>query len=198
MNWKETLQKLVQVPELHARFVNSLSLMEYIGCRKIVKSRLESEISLLLLTQISEEVRHAQILKKLALKLSENKLNGYGEDDTLCGKEAVEYMQSVDHSVGQVLEEEGTWTHYLLATLLIEERANLIYPFYDELLTSIGLKNVFKGILAEEKTHLVQVKKDLDGRPEMSETVWKKLRENEEKAFGRFMGAISETLLKAA
>ena len=40
-----TLKRLACRPEAHARFVNTLSLLEYIGARKIMKSQKESRIT---------------------------------------------------------------------------------------------------------------------------------------------------------
>ena len=64
MYWKQVLSELVKHNELHAKFLNTISLMEYMGARKIVKSQLEKNVDSEVLAHMTEEIRHAQIFKK--------------------------------------------------------------------------------------------------------------------------------------
>ena len=53
-------------PNLHARWLNMFSYLEYIGFRKIVKSQGAENLSLETLGHAVEEGRHALMLKKFA------------------------------------------------------------------------------------------------------------------------------------
>lgn len=63
MTWQECLTALVKQPTLHARFLNTLSLLEFIGARKIMKSQEEDSVTPAVLAHATEEIRHAQVLK---------------------------------------------------------------------------------------------------------------------------------------
>jgi hypothetical protein len=183
-----TLQRLAGRPEVHARFVNTLSLLEYIGARKILKSQKESRITAELLAHAAEEIRHAQALKRVALKLSDGRLEGYSQDELLAGSEARAYIQDVDHT--PLLEGEPSrdaFTSYLYATLLIEERANRIYPLYEPILAEAGHPGVLKGILKEEVAHLCDIRREIEasGGPGLEP-----LRAREEKAFNSWWSAV--------
>src|SRR5690348_7777093 len=119
---------------IHAEFLNTLSLLEYIGARKIVKSQVDRNITEELLGHITEEIRHAQVLKHLSLKLSSDSLSTYQDQHLLCGSEAKAYIQTVDHSVEKLLTKKNEWMNYLLTTLVIEERASRAYPIYNDYL----------------------------------------------------------------
>jgi hypothetical protein len=184
-----TLTRLAAQPELHARFVNTLSLLEYIGARKILKSQKESRITAELLSHVAEEIRHSQALKRVALKLSGGELEGYSQDELLCGSEARAYIQAVDHT--PLLPGEPSrdaWTSYLYTTLLIEERANRIYPLYEPILAEAGHPGVLKAILREEESHLADIRASLEAAhaPELEP-----LREREEAAFRAWWDAIA-------
>jgi hypothetical protein len=183
-----TLVKVAGSKELHARFVNTLSLLEYIGARKILKSQNENRVSAELLAHVAEEIRHAQALKRVALKMSEGQLEGYSERELVAGAEARAYIQAVDHTpllAGEVSRD--AWTAYLYTTLLIEERANRIYPLYEAILGQAGFPGVLRGILAEEEAHLSDIRRSIEatGNPELAP-----LREREEAAFQAWWNAV--------
>lgn len=183
-----TLTRLASRPDAHSRFVNTLSLLEYIGARKILKSQKESRITAELLAHVAEEIRHAQALKRVALKLSEGKLEGYGQDELLAGSEARAYIQAADHTpLLQGEHSRDEFTSYLYATLLIEERANRIYPLYEPILAGAGHPGVLKAILREEETHLQDIRREIEatGSPELAP-----LREREERAFHAWWNAV--------
>lgn len=194
LDWRAVLVELSHQPFLHAKFLNSLSLLEYIGARKIVKSQPKERVTSDLLGHIAEEVRHARVFKGLALKLSKGELVSYTSEHTLCLKETVNYIEEIDRKVEHVLSFPDHWMNYLGTTLLIEERANEVYPFYDSILSEIGFKNVLRGIVLEEKSHLEDVRKSLNRESKITEDGWRELRSFEERCFYHFMNAVSREL----
>src|SRR5690242_3931398 len=128
--FEEVAHRLLANPPLHARFANTLSLLEYRGARKILKSQRTESISAGLLTHAAEEIRHAQVFKRLALRLSDGGLTDYRSGHLLCGREAHAYLQAVDDAGAELLGLRGTWQNYVLTTFLIEERAVATYPLY--------------------------------------------------------------------
>lgn len=196
--FEEFAKNLSNLPDLHARFVNTLSLLEYMGTRKILKSQQEESVSQELLTHIAEEIRHAQMLKKVALKMSQGKLNSYRDEHLMCGAEARRYFQAIDHGAAARLEQLGSWTNYLVTTLLIEERANLIYPIYDSILAQVGFPGVMRGIVKEEDRHLqdilIHIVEIHQNRKIGFDSLLDSLREVEKRAFGDLMDAFVKAL----
>lgn len=173
---------------LHARFLNTVSLLEYIGARKILKSQQESDISATVLSHMSEEIRHAQIFKRVALKMSGGKLPTYDDRYLLAGRAARDYFQDLDHGIAAELEVPNGWLNYLYSTLLIEERAGKIYPSYIKFLTEAGFPGVLEAIVLEENEHLKDVYAFLEkDDAEKMEMRLIRMRALEERLFEAFM-----------
>ncbi len=189
-NFEEVLSHLDNRIDLHARFINTMSLLEYIGARKIVKSQVDRSITSELLSHISEELRHAQILKQLALKLSDQSLDTYGEDHLIAGSEGRAYIQTVDRAVEKALPKKDEWGNYLITTLLIEERAAKVYPFYDLYLNKFGVSGRLSSIVRDEDKHLQAVVNHLKKSYPGIEQLLEQLRQIETESFNQFMGAV--------
>ncbi len=189
-DWKSILTRLIKTPHLHARFLNTLSLMEYMGARKIMKSQLEENINTQVLAHMTEEIRHAQIFKKMALKLSGGRLVTYEDSHLLAGRQGRDYIQSVDQSVAEILNHENSRKNYLLSTLIIEERANQIYPFYAQLMKPLGFGSQVSNVFQEEKNHLEQIRSQILQSGPLDSSRMEFLCKMEEEAFGVFMGEV--------
>ncbi len=193
-DWKQTLSSIVQIPEVHGRLLNTLSLLEYIGARKIMKSQEESRITPTILAHMTEEIRHAQILKKLAIKVGGEAVVSYQEQSLLCGQEGRNYIQAIDRKACEVIGVENSWVNYLLTTLIIEERAQELYPFYDELLKPLGLNGPLKAIFREEEEHLAQVILLLKQNGGLSDAQIELVRQEERTYFTAFFAAAAVIL----
>ena len=66
---RATIERIVENPELHAKWLNTLSFMENCGARKISAGEDRVKTSLLQLKHAAEEHRHAYYLKKQIGKL---------------------------------------------------------------------------------------------------------------------------------
>ena len=66
------LERIVPDPKLHARFVNTLARLEYVGVRKILKSRRAERLDLDGIQHILDEAVHTLRLKKAALDEDQN------------------------------------------------------------------------------------------------------------------------------
>lgn len=188
--WQDVLQKVVAQPSIHGRFLNTLSLLEYIGSRKIMKSQLESEITPTTLAHMSEEIRHAQVLKRLAVKVAGDFVKTYTESSLLCGHEGRAYIQAIDSKACEVIGEQNSFVNYLLTTLIVEERAQELYPFYDELLAPLGLSGPLKAIFREEEEHLEQVIFLLKTNGGLTEEQIESVRRVEKHYFSLFFEAV--------
>lgn len=194
MNFSEIILELLKRPEAHARFVNTLSMLEYIGARKILKSQEAESISMQILGHAAEEIRHAQILKGFALQLSDGKLSGYSEAQLLCGNAARAYFQAIDNACADFMPVKDAKRNYALTTLLIEERAMKIYPEYEILLRERGIPNALRSIIKDEDKHLSEMQEELRDETNPGNDL-RMLRAFEEKSFATFLKAVFEEII---
>jgi rubrerythrin len=190
---KQLLLKIISDQQIYARFLNTLSLLEYIGARKILKSQPQESIDATVLAHVTEELRHAQVLKRIALKKAPDVCQTYQPEALFCGQEAVRYFQNLDHAVEEILGEENRWHAYLLTTMLIEQRATAFYKAFEAVLSEMG-DTVFRGILIEEEKHLHDVADLLAKVPGGNEKV-AALKAMEEREFAQLMQAFESRLL---
>ncbi len=152
---------VVATPELHARWLNTFSFLEYVGFRKIVKSQKAEALSAEVLAHALEEGRHALSLKKLAMKIGGKGFDSYASDAMLCGEAAEDYFQTLDHACDAALSDQSEELRsalvYLYVTWLIEIRALEVYTAYSKALASVPGMQALDGLLAEEEQHLSRV-----------------------------------------
>lgn len=191
---EKLLQKIITTPTIYARFLNTLSLLEYIGARKILKSQQHQHLTSKLLSHIGEELRHAQILKRAALKIEPNLCNTYTPESLLCGNAAHHYFQTVDHAPIHELNEHNPWHCYLYTTCIIEIRALAFYTTFETALRTLEKPSVFRGILAEEERHLEEVKNWLSAIPNYEQNL-QRLKNIEEKEFAVFLLEVEKEIL---
>ncbi len=157
--------------EIHASLLNTFSFLEYIGCRKIIKSQEAQSLSAAVLTHATEEARHALILKKMAVRLGGIKFDSYAPSALLCGSEAEAYFQLLDQGCASQLAPDfphhTSQANYLYVTWLIEQRAIKVYKSYQKAQGIFGASSALNGLLEEEVHHLAAVEiqlRELDSK----------------------------------
>lgn len=157
--------KIVKDPHLHARWINTFSFLEYIGFRKIVKSQQAETLSAMTLGHAVEEGRHALRLKKLAIQIGGPAFGTYTADVLLCGEEAEDYFQSLDHQCEAQFADRDEAARakltYLYVTWLVERRALDVYGLYKKVLGDGAIAQKLDGLLTEEEGHLRQVESEI-------------------------------------
>ncbi len=141
-------------PVAHARFLNTLSLMEHIGSRKIMASQSERGLFGDTLRHLAEETRHAYFFKRAAEKLAHRSLD-YCAGETIAGPAARGYMERLDAEILHELDgkREGPLP-YLYMSLIVELRAVWFYRLYQETLSEHRQTLSLRSVLAEEELHL--------------------------------------------
>lgn len=149
------LEKIVSQKVLEAKWLNTLSLLEHIGARKISKTVCQDHPSLAIMEHFHDEARHAYIFKKMSEALG-GKNPGY-----LCADEAISYFQMLDHSVSELIEDHlecnDAFTNYTFVTCLIERRAMALYPLYQKITRETFVREELEGIINEETNHRVTI-----------------------------------------
>ncbi|PJZ25994.1 hypothetical protein CH352_18490 [Leptospira hartskeerlii] len=186
------LTEIVSSPSLHFKWLNTLSLLEHIGSRKIHTSQSGPLLSEMVLRHASEEARHAAYFKKIALKVKPSSTQNFEKDSLLCGFSAVFYFQKLDLSVERSFEAENLPKHnksflcYLYVTKLIEERAGSVYETYDRILDQKNTGISLKGIIKEEESHLSEMNSQLSKMDPKFEARTLEFREKEQRLFQKY------------
>lgn len=164
MNTNALFSSIVAHPNLHAKWLNTLSLMENTGARKISASEDTETVTYIILKHAAEEHRHAFYLKKQLEKLGENLCPTYAAKYLLAPRESRFYLNRLDVEVSRYLKTELgligkklRFAAYLLVTYAIEVRADELYPIYQEVLSEAESKVNVKSIILEEEGHLEEM-----------------------------------------
>jgi hypothetical protein len=200
---KKIVDKIVQSDDVHAKWLNSLSMMENTGARKISKYEHPVHTNIIVLKHAAEEARHAYYLKKQISKLAKDACPDYSYPYLLAPIESYHYLQQLDveacRYIKNKLNLEGrALKHgaYLLVTYAIEVRADMLYGIYQDALTMHGAKVNVKSIIAEEEGHLEEMQRML----EVFHPQWQKLAQDmcdvENKLFERWVTAIGKVIGK--
>ena len=167
--FKGLVDKIVANDKLHAKWLNSLSMMENTGARKISKYEHPVHTNLIELKHAAEEARHAYYLKKQIGKIKGVVCPDYSYPYLLAPVESHHYLNRLDveacrYLIAKLGLKGRDLKHgaYLLVTYSIEVRADMLYGIYQEALTKHAAKVNVKSIIAEEEGHLTEMQKMLE------------------------------------
>ena len=195
---EDLLDLILPYPELHARLVNTMARMEYVGVRKMLKARRSESLDIEGLRHVLEEASHALRLKKAAIALAggPRDVETFSEAHTLAGESGEGYLQAVDHAcetaLGGLEEPLRTEANYLLSSALIEFRAEVFYPVYENRLQAHNAPFSVSGIMRDEERHLEAMAAGLDAKLPEWKTLLEEILEGEEEAFKAWIAAIAE------
>lgn len=199
MEFHQLLEKIVKDNGTHAKWLNTLSLMENAGARKISKCEHPVSVTLIQLKHAAEEHRHAYYLKKQIGKIDPELCKTYEADELLAPVVTRQYLHSLDIKTCRYLQtafhlnkEELKYAAYLFVTYAIEVRADELYPVYQDVLTKEASRIMVKSIILEEEGHLEEMINQLN---EFS-TEWQQHAENiliiEKELHDQWINAITE------
>lgn len=164
MELNKILPQIIADNQLHARWLNTLSLMENTGARKISASEDPTTVTYIILKHAAEEHRHAFYLKKQIEKTGDNLCPTYSAEYLIAPAYSRYYLNQLDIDVCRYLKKElhlsGSelrFAAYLLVTYAIEVRADELYPIYQDALDNAGSKVNVKSIILEEEGHLEEM-----------------------------------------
>jgi rubrerythrin len=164
MELNKILPQIISDNQLHARWLNTLSLMENTGARKISASEDPTTVTYIILKHAAEEHRHAFYLKKQIEKTGDNLCPTYSAEYLIAPAYSRYYLNQLDIDVCRYLKKElhlsGSelrFAAYLLVTYAIEVRADELYPIYQDALDNAGSKVNVKSIILEEEGHLEEM-----------------------------------------
>jgi len=161
---EKLLKMIVENPDTHARWLNTLSMMENAGAKKIKNCEHPVFVNEIILKHSAEEARHAYYLKKQIQKIKKNSCPTYEKRYLLAPDFSYYYLHSLDVKVCRYLKtkygyknDKLKYAAYLLVTYAIEVRADELYPIYQEILSEFDSPVNVKSIIAEEENHLEEM-----------------------------------------
>lgn len=163
------IEKIVVSDDMHAKWLNSLSMMENTGARKISKYEHPIHTGITVLKHAAEEARHAYYLKKQIGKLAKEACPDYSYPYILAPVQSHQYLEQLDVLACRYLKlklglngRDLKHGAYLMVTYSIEVRADMLYGIYQAALTAHGSKVNVKSIIAEEEGHLLEMQRMLE------------------------------------
>lgn len=215
------LDRIIPRPDLHARFVNTLARLEYVGVRKMVKSRRAERLDLDGLQHLLDEAVHALRLKKAAAALAaagSAQVRTFSDGDTLAGDAGEDYFQALDRRAetalaapaggGQEIGARGggpedgptlaadarAEANYLLTSAAIEVRAQAFYPVYEQRLRAHGAPFSVAAITKDEDRHLQEMSGRLQELLGGAPRGLEAVLAEEETLYGRFLAALDDAI----
>ena len=198
MNSKKTtlllirvLERIISDKKTHALWLNTLSFLEYIGSRKMLKSLAAEHLDITLLSHINEETRHSLFFKRLSQKVLPKNMS-FKKEEMICGDKAEAYFQKVDQ-LTKMIPNSNTILNYLYTSYLVETRAISVYKIYNKILERNNLFSI-KAILQEEETHLQSVAESIRQIDPLSDYNMEKLKQKEYSFYFSLLHDLEEEL----
>src|SRR3569833_206070 len=164
MTFDELLPHIINDNQMHARWLNTLSLMENTGARKISACEDPETVTYIIQKHTTEEHRHAFYLKKQIEKVGVTNCPTYSPQYLLAANSSRHYLNQLDVDACRYLKKELglkgkelRFAAYLLVTYAIEVRADELYPVYQDALDKVSSKVNVKSIILEEEGHLEEM-----------------------------------------
>jgi hypothetical protein len=151
------LSRFVGHRPLHARFMNTLSMLEHLGSHKIMATQHGQAIDQPTLKHLADETRHAFFFKRHADREA-GRTMAYEADDLVAPAAARRYFHRLEAEIVRALP-AGIHPRaaYLTMSMIVEFRAVWAYRLYHAALDNAGHTVSLKGLLAEEGSHLTDM-----------------------------------------
>ncbi len=203
-NLNHFLEYVVNHSDIHAKWLNTLSLMENTGARKIAAGEHPLNTDISMLQHAAEEFRHAFYLKKQIAK-TQVELHDYSFHNLLNPIGSYHYIRTLDVDISQYLKSQHglkgrdlIFGAYILVTYAIEVRADDLYPQYEEALRKAGSKITVRPLIFDEQGHLEQIQKQMKTFFKNWNEVAEFAEKAEQRLFQEWMEEVQKTTLVSA
>ncbi len=155
--WHEILEENLSNAHRHHAWLKTLSYLEFIGYRKMVKSLNYHDVNNGVFHHLTDEIQHSFMLREIAEKnFKESPLSAAETEE--CIRMAEDYFQTLDRFLHEEVQKftgkTNSYLAYLWVSYIIEKRAMQVYPHYYSLLKDTSLKMVLQKIVQDESHHL--------------------------------------------
>ncbi|RYZ47142.1 MAG: hypothetical protein EOO72_00225 [Myxococcaceae bacterium] len=191
------LRQLAQSSELEVRWLHTLSLLEFIGARKISRTVADRHPTLEVLGHLADETRHAFTFKRLACEVA-------GREDVtefLSVGAASTWFQSLDRELAtwamQVTGQTDVHLHYLLTTAVVERRAMVLYPLYKAATRHAVVREELGRVVVEEQNHRRTIEEACEARLATVGATLEPALALEARLFEAFLGVLEKDVAAA-
>ncbi|CAM4282878.1 MULTISPECIES: hypothetical protein [Myxococcus] len=189
------LRQLAQSPDMEARWLHTLSLMEFIGARKISRTVADRHPTLEVLGHLADETRHAFAFKRLSAEVAGAEITTF-----LCPEAAGRYFQALDHELAtwatSFTGAPDVYLHYLLTTTAIERRAMVLYPLYKAASRQPAVREELGRVVTEEQSHRLTIEDACVERLTAVGATLDAALALEERLFAAFIGELEATVAR--
>ncbi len=193
-NWSRFLDQITQNPSQHHLWLRSLSYLEYIGYRKMVKSVPYTQVNTGVYHHLSDEIQHSFMLREIADKQFGNTVAM--EKVTSLVEIAEHYFQGLDSQIDDWIQsklgQKDPYASYVWVSYTIEKRAMKVYPQYLAKLSEAPIKIAIQKIIKDEAEHLSYLEEILEKLPESISLKNAPVLEIEGKCFENFIERMEE------
>jgi hypothetical protein len=185
------LSGIVRDRPRHARFLNTLAMLEHMGSAKIMATQQGPAIDQPTLKHLAEESRHAFFFKRQAEREAGRALSG-GADDLLAAPAARRYFQRLEAEILRALPAGADRrTPYLTMSMMVEFRAVWGYRIYQSVLDRAGHSLSLNSLLAEESGHLTDMAARLEEIGQFDRARIRTLWQVEQDLYRRLLAALA-------
>ena len=187
--WSGFLEQVLLSQERHYLWLRSLSYLEYVGYRKMVKALGYEGVDRGVFHHLSDEIQHSFMLREAAEK--HYHLQSFSESFQ---EIAEDYFQKVDSRVEDWVNRTffpgNHYLCYLLTSYLIERRAMKVYPDYYHHLGELPFKYIIQKIIKDESEHLGYIEGVLKDHPVLQSADLGELFAFEDACFSSLLGRL--------
>jgi len=195
---RSLLNRIVGDAELHPRLVNTLSMLEHMGSRKIMATQAGPAIDQPTLRHLAEECHHAFFMKRQAEKVAGRPLE-FADKDLLAPRAGRMYFQRLEATMLRRLEREaGSHATYLYMSMIVELRAVWFYSLYEQVLTRHAHTMSLKRLLGEERNHLTDMAGRLEHAGELSDDRVDAFVRSEHSLYDRLLNSLQQSVNRGA
>ena len=195
---RSVLARIVPDAPLHGRLINTLSMLEHMGSRKIMATQHSAAIDQPTLKHVAEEAHHAYFMKRQAEKTAARPLE-YVERDLLAPASARMYFQRLESAMTRTLgRQKSLRAVYLYMSMVVEFRALWFYRLYQHALKRAGHPMSLKRVLGEEQSHLTDIANRLDMAGELSDARATEFLGVERRLYERLLDAMQKAAADGA
>jgi hypothetical protein len=191
---RSLLNRIVPDAPLHARLINTLSMLEHIGSHKIMATQHSPGIDQATLKHVAEEAHHAFFMKRQAEKTAGRPME-YTVEDLLAPASARMYFQRLESATARLLERQrSARATYLYMSMIVEFRALWFYRLYQHSLKRSSHPMSLKRVLGEEQNHLMEMAHRLEMAGELSDARADAFLDREKTLYQRLLHAIQRAV----
>lgn len=186
------LARLLADAGSHARFMNTLALLEHMGSRRILLTQTGDDLDTEVLAHLAEEARHAWFFRRQAERLAAG-LPAEPDAGRLAPAAARMYFRRLEALATRGLRRGGRLA-YLYTSLLIELRAVWFYRLYQQALATAAMPWSLSGLLQEEDRHLADMLQQLAAADPARDARLAAMIRTESVLYRRLFGALAAAL----